>query len=187
MPISPASIRRLQGPVESHRGSVENGHAVQARTYPVYGFVEFKGVGGSLATVVVLALIALVWSLTVSPASGSTVSHSAPSPILVEWNDDSTSVWISAKKELSNVVLMDCLGVQYHYEEVDAQSGQFRHPAGLSITTVWVQSGNNHSGDGPGYGERFDNPDHHETCGIACEFTDGCDPMPRRDTQRSAA
>ena len=135
---------------------------------------------------IVLALIALAGSLTVSPALGFTVSHSTPSPILVEWNDDSSSVWISSKKQLSNVVLMDCLGIQYHYEEIDGQSGQFRHPAGLSITTVWVQSGNNHSGDGPEYGERFDNPDHDETCG-ACEFTDGCDPMPRSDTQRREA
>jgi hypothetical protein len=30
--------------------------------------------------------------------------------------------------------------------------------AGKEITTVWVKAGANFSGDGPGYGQRFDLP-----------------------------
>ena len=43
--------------------------------------------------------------------------------------------------------------------------------AGKEIATLWVKSGCNSSGDGAGYGERFDNPITQETS-IAIEFND---------------
>ena len=45
-------------------------------------------------------------------------------------------------------------------------------PANRLLATIWVKSGCNDSGDGPGYGERFDNPLTAAETSIAIEFND---------------
>jgi hypothetical protein len=66
-------------------------------------------------------------------------------------------------KDLSNVVIELADGTRQRFEGLSGQRGVFRsngEPA--VITRVWVKAGANHSGDGPGYGERFDAPE--QTC-----------------------
>jgi hypothetical protein len=72
---------------------------------------------------------------------------------------DPNCVEVSASKELSNVVLMDCDGTHYKFDELyQGYSGTFCHPSGLPVATVWIKAGCFKSGDGPGYGRRFDAP-----------------------------
>ena len=68
-------------------------------------------------------------------------------------------VEITATKNLSNVVLMDCDGTHYKFDNLNqGNSGTFCHPSGLPVATVWIKAGCYLSGDGPGYGHRFDAP-----------------------------
>lgn len=61
-------------------------------------------------------------------------------------------VTITSTKDLSNVVVSRSTG----RTKYDGLSGKtFTVPAD-GADVVWVKSGNNKSGDGPGYGERFD-------------------------------
>jgi len=84
----------------------------------------------------------------------SPAAHAAPAAdIAVLFGPTVASV--QSTKDLSNVVIRDCLGNE---EKIESPAGNFfEDPDG--IVTVWVKSGDNHSGDGPGYGERFDNPE----------------------------
>jgi len=62
---------------------------------------------------------------------------------------------------ISNVVLEFADGSRQRYEDVDKHYATFAGSgshAGKPITTVWVKSGPNFSGDGPGYGQRFSLP-----------------------------
>jgi hypothetical protein len=59
-------------------------------------------------------------------------------------------------KDLSNVVIELTDGTRRRFEGLQGQRGVFSSPA--VITSVWVKAGANASGDGPGYGERFDAP-----------------------------
>jgi len=77
------------------------------------------------------------------------------------WN----SVYVTSTKDLSNVVLAFDDGVHQKFEDLSGYSGTFSGTgdnANKSIATVWIKSGPNASGDGPGYGERFDNPQHSQ-------------------------
>ena len=64
-------------------------------------------------------------------------------------------------KSLSNIVLEFEDGTRQRFEgfDDDTYGGSFSGTgdnAGKVIVTAWVKAGDNHSGDGPGYGERFD-------------------------------
>lgn len=72
----------------------------------------------------------------------------------------STHVAITSTKDLSNVVLDLSNGVEHKYDELSTGTeGEFAvpggQPGGTTIVGVWVKSGPNASGDGPGYGEYF--------------------------------
>jgi hypothetical protein len=77
---------------------------------------------------------------------------------------DPNCVEVSSCKNLSNVVLQmsDCS--TYKYDNLTGHTGNFCSPNGLSIVKVWVKSGCNQSGEGPGYGRRFNNPFATVTC-----------------------
>jgi len=64
-------------------------------------------------------------------------------------------VHITSCKELSNVVLEFEDGEHYKFDDLEGHcitlGAGDRH-----IVGVWVKAGNNKSGDGPGYGDRFD-------------------------------
>ena len=72
---------------------------------------------------------------------------------------DCTSIDVTSSKDLSNVVLEFTDGDRQRFEGLTSRTGTFAgsgENAGDVITTAWVKSGANHSGDGPGYGERTD-------------------------------
>jgi len=77
-------------------------------------------------------------------------------------------------KDLSNVVVEFADGTREKFDGLHGQRGVFVGPgahAGATITGVWVKAGANHSGDGPGYGERFDAP--AQECPEVCFIVDG--------------
>ncbi len=85
------------------------------------------------------------------PKGGST------GPIRVVFACD--AVTIESCKDLSNVVLEFEDGSRIRYEGLNGRSGTFSGSgelAGDRIVRVWVKAGANHSGDGPGYGQRFE-------------------------------
>jgi hypothetical protein len=65
---------------------------------------------------------------------------------------------VTSCKNLSNVVLRDCNGVNYKFDGLSGHSGTFCHPSGQPVVRVYVKSGCFQSGEGPGYGRRFNNP-----------------------------
>ena len=68
------------------------------------------------------------------------------------------SITVYSCKDLSNVVLEFENGERQRFEGLQGQVGTFSGSAGGRIVGVWVKAGSNGSGDGPGYGERFDVP-----------------------------
>lgn len=69
---------------------------------------------------------------------------------------DCTSVTVSSTKDLSNVVLQFADGTVQKFDGLSGEKGTFAGTGandGAVITGVWIKSGNNASGDGPGYGE----------------------------------
>lgn len=82
-----------------------------------------------------------------------------------------TEVHVRACKELSNVVIELEGGARERFEDLEGHTGTFSGTgvnAGLPVVRVWVKAGRNHSGDGPGYGERFEAEDGgcEEVCGL---------------------
>jgi hypothetical protein len=77
------------------------------------------------------------------------------------------SVTVYTCKDLSNIVLEFEDGTRQRFEglkgrrNVFAGTGSF---AGKRIVRVWVKAGPNHSGDGPGYGERVETTVDLERC-----------------------
>lgn len=70
-------------------------------------------------------------------------------------------ITVETCKDLSNVVIEYEDGVRQRFEgqqgHVNVFAGEGDH-VGASIARVWVKAGANHSGEGPGYGQRFDAP-----------------------------
>lgn len=70
-------------------------------------------------------------------------------------------VYVTSTKDLSNVVLGFSDGSHQKFEPLSGYSGTFQgtgQHAGKEVVTVWIKSGCNNSNDGPGYGERINNP-----------------------------
>lgn len=102
---------------------------------------------------------------------------------------DCDAIIIISCKDLSNVVIEFADGTRQKFDGLSGQSATFSGTganAGKTIVGVWVKAGANHSGDGPGYGERFDAPGE-----MACEETppgdgdgdgdDACGDQPDED------
>ncbi len=74
-------------------------------------------------------------------------------------------VEISACKDLSNVVIRTANGVEKKYDGLSKKTANFCSTNGTPIVKVWVKAGCFKSGDGPGYGRKFDNPN---SCTAPC-------------------
>jgi hypothetical protein len=97
--------------------------------------------------------------VTVIPGDGGLVldcERGSVSQIYVEFDCDEITVYTC--KDLSNVVLELADGSHQKSEGLSGQSNTFS-TGGAPVAGVWVKAGANHSGDGPGYGERFDAPE----------------------------
>ncbi len=72
-----------------------------------------------------------------------------------------TSIFVQSTKHLSNVVLEFEDGVHQKFDGLSGYTGTFAGTGsntGKYITNCWIKSGANSSSEGPGYGERFENP-----------------------------
>jgi len=79
---------------------------------------------------------------------------------------DCDEITIITCKDLSNVVVEFEDGTRQKFDGLNGQSASFSGTgdnSGKVVVGVWVKAGANHSGDGPGYGERFDAPGE-QTC-----------------------
>jgi hypothetical protein len=81
------------------------------------------------------------------PRGGST------GPIAVHF--ECTEVHVVSCKDLSNVVVEFADGEHVKFDGLNGHYGTFG-AGDRVIVGVWVKAGNNASGDGPGYGQRFD-------------------------------
>ena len=102
-------------------------------------------------------------SSTPPPAPAPSPAPSSPSPNSGSRGDDAVvgavldcegSVTVTSTKDLSNVVLVLSDGREVKFDGLSGHEKTFEAPAGLTIVAVYVKSGANHSGDGPGYGEK---------------------------------
>jgi hypothetical protein len=85
------------------------------------------------------------------------------SAVLVEF--ECHLIRVHTCKDLSNVVLEFADGTRQRFEGLKGHVNMFNGTganAGKQVVRVWVKAGANHSGDGPGYGERVEAPD--QTC-----------------------
>jgi Flp pilus assembly protein TadG len=79
-----------------------------------------------------------------------------------------TEINVASTKDLSNVVLRYGNGNEQKFDNLDENpslTGTFSGTgsnSGKKIVRAWIKSGSNSSGDGPGYGERFDYPSDSE-------------------------
>lgn len=110
-------------------------------------------------------------AITVSgqPAGGA-VPH-----IEVTFAGDGTSISVVSTKDLSNVVLVFEDGVEYKFDGLSGKTGTFAgvgSNVGKIITHAYIKSGSNASGEGPGYGERFDSPIDLTSTVVEFEFRD---------------
>lgn len=135
---------------------------------------EFQGTGSNSSRD-----IKSVWVTSGSGAADPdpiTVQGDAPTSnnkpqIYVTFDGD--TIYVNSSKDLSNVVLKFENGVEYKFDGLSGKTGTFTGTGsntGLNIETCWIKSGSNASGDGPGYGERFDNPQDFEGESSAQEF-----------------
>ncbi|MBI2191146.1 MAG: hypothetical protein HYU36_04100 [Planctomycetes bacterium] len=104
---------------------------------------------------------------TVPAGEGSTTSTSSAAHVHVftrgadakiTCSFTSTSVSVTSTKDLSNVVLEFSDGSRQKFDGLTGTMGTFSGTGSFSgkrIVGCWVKSGNNSSGDGPGYGEYF--------------------------------
>lgn len=87
--------------------------------------------------------------------AGFSPAYAAPATITLDYDCAEGDVTVTSSKDLSNIVYqvdgertrIDDLTGQVYVIDLDTLEG---------LETTWVKSGNNLSGDGPGYGERFD-------------------------------
>jgi len=81
-------------------------------------------------------------------------------------SEGSQAVYVTSTKDLSNVVLEFEDGSHQKFEGLSSYTGTFQgegEHAGKSIVGVWIKSGCNMSGDGPGYGEYVEYPGDDST------------------------
>ncbi|MFO7535305.1 MAG: SdrD B-like domain-containing protein [Kiritimatiellia bacterium] len=118
-------------------------------------------------TVTITATAAKAWSTAVFPA-GSTANPISTSAVLkpdgagIAWPDEvsatfssTSSVTANSTKSLSNVVLKFADGTEQKFDSLTGYTGTFSGTGantGKAIVGIWVKSGDNASGDGPGFG-----------------------------------
>jgi len=95
--------------------------------------------------------------------------------IYVTFHGDRKSIYVESSKDLSNVVLEFEDGAHYKFDGLSGHTGTFQgtgQHAGKIIVGCWIKSGRNRSGDGPGYGERFESAVEVQTATIDIQFED---------------
>lgn len=91
-----------------------------------------------------------------TPTSGTGGNEGGDAVVDADVACDGRSVVVTSTKDLSNVVLVLSDGTHVKHDGLSGDEGTFSAPSGTTIVAVYVKSGANHSGDGPGYGQRID-------------------------------
>jgi hypothetical protein len=94
--------------------------------------------------------------------AGFSPAYAAPATVSLDYDCAEATVTVTSSKDLSNIVYqvdgsptrLEGLTGKVYVIDLDTLEG---------LETTWVKSGNNRSGDGPGYGQRFDF-DYEATC-----------------------
>ena len=98
----------------------------------------------------------LPWDPEYVTISGQPASGPVPH---IEVTFQYKEIYVESTKDLSNVVLEFTDGTTQKHDELEgSQSGTFAgtgEHAGKTVAQCWIKSGSNESGDGPGYGEFF--------------------------------
>lgn len=114
------------------------------------------GAGRVAAAVLAAAGLALA-TLSAAPAAAD------PRPtITVDYDCDTGGIAITSSKDISNVVV-SVDGVHQKHDDLTGHEYVVDLDSLADLDGLWVKSGNNKSGDGPGYGEYFAF-DHDATC-----------------------
>ena len=112
-----------------------------------------KVMAATLKQVLILCCLSL---LGAAPVLADDTSSCQP-VIRVVFSPESLSVKVQSSKDLSNVVIKYCDGsTDYKFDGLSGLERTFSG-SGKTIAGVWVKSGCNQSGDGPGYGVFFGN------------------------------
>lgn len=96
-----------------------------------------------------------------SAKGGSKGSKGGSAQVFASFSSDNLSVTATSTKDLSNVVLKFTDDVHQKFEGLSGKSKTFSGTDSnedKQIVGVWIKSGSNFSGDGPGYGEWAGNP-----------------------------
>jgi hypothetical protein len=101
--------------------------------------------GSALAVAVTTSIGLLAMA---SPAAAARAATSA------SWDAGCTTVTVESNKDISNIVYR-INGID---TKVELDDGTHVYQLPGTATDVWVKSGNNHSGDGPGYGQHVARP-----------------------------
>lgn len=82
--------------------------------------------------------------------------------ISVKFLENEKKVYVASSKDLSNVVVQYSDGSTYKYDNLSVGTTGTFGSGSKQIDKVWVKSGCNESGEGPGYGERFERSWAHD-------------------------
>ena len=100
-----------------------------------------------------LTIIAVTGASLLGPVSPA-LAAKATAITSADWSYGCTEVTVESSKDISNIV--------YRLDGVDTKiefkDGTTTYTLPGDVTDVWVKSGNNKSGDGPGYGEHHEMP-----------------------------
>ena len=98
-------------------------------------------------------------ALAVAAVGLSSTAAAAPAEVSVEVNCANGTIDITSTKGLSNIVVDTGNDENERIEEPFEEVELLEYSIPLDgVETIWVKSGSNKSGDGPGYGERVDIP-----------------------------
>jgi len=97
----------------------------------------------------------LPWDPEYVTISGQPASGPVPH---IEVTFQYKEIYVESTKDISNVVLAFTDGTTQKHDELSGLTGTFAgtgEHAGKTVAHCWIKSGSNESGDGPGYGEYF--------------------------------
>jgi hypothetical protein len=122
------------------------------------------------------AAAGIVIGAGLAATAATTSAYAAPATVTLAYDCAEATVTVTSSKDLSNIVYqidgsrtrLDELSGTVYVIDLDTLEG---------LETTWVKSGNNRSGDGPGYGQRFDF-DYEATCAPDLDVDDDGYPVP---------
>lgn len=121
-----------------------------------YGRLDGKHMIKRIFILGAAALMAFGMTMGAAHAKGAKGAEASSAEITVVF--DGASVAVESSKDISNIVLEFCDGTTQRFEGLSGLTGTFSGTGdneGKILKGIWVKSGDNKSGDGPGYGEYF--------------------------------